>query len=71
MNLKESQDRIQTLMTKFVTEIEVAKAMGNTDINRKSEDALIPLLSEIYEHTLLRTVIHKFTQQSHRNAKIL
>ena len=56
MNLKESQDRIQTLMTKFVTEIEVAKAMDNTDINRKSEDALIPLLSEIYEHTELKNL---------------
>ena len=56
MNLKESQDRIQTLMTKFVTEIEVAKAMGNTDINRKSENVLIPLLSEIYGYKDLRNL---------------
>ena len=56
MNLKESQDRIQTLMSEFVREIESAGAMGKTDINRVSENVLIPLLSEIYGHTTLKNL---------------
>ena len=56
MNLKESQDRIQTLMTNFVTAIKVAGAMGRTDINHVSENVLIPLLSEIYGHTALKNL---------------
>ena len=51
MNLEKSKDRIKELMTRFVTEINVASAMGQTDINRESENVLIQLLSEIYGHT--------------------
>ena len=56
MNLKESQDRIQTLMTNFVTAIKVAGAMGRTDIKHVSENVLIPLLSEIYGHKDLKNL---------------
>ena len=56
MNLKKSQDRIRDLMTRFVTEINAASAMGQTDINHVSENVLIPLLSEIYGHTDLRNL---------------
>jgi len=56
MNLEKSKDRIKELMTRFVTEINVASAMGSTDINRTSENVLIPLLSEIYGHTELKNL---------------
>ena len=56
MNLEKSKDRIKELMTRFVTEINVASAMGQTDINRESENVLIQLLSEIYGHTELKNV---------------
>ena len=36
MNLEKSKDRIKELMTKFVTEINVANAMRQIDINRVS-----------------------------------
>ena len=56
MNLKKSQDRIKELMKKFITRIEVEGAMDSTDINRVSENVLIPLLSEIYGHKDLRNL---------------
>ena len=56
MNLKKSQDRISELMSKFVLEIQSARAMDRTDINRVSENVLIPLLSEIYGRTDLRNL---------------
>ena len=56
MNLKKYQDRIKELMTKFITRIEVEGAMDSTDINRVSENVLIPLLSEIYGHKDLRNL---------------
>ena len=56
MNLEKSKDRIKELMTRFVTEINVASAMGQTDINRESENVLIQLLSEIYGYTDLKNL---------------
>ena len=56
MNLEKSQYKIRELMTRFVTEIKVAGAMDKTDINRVSENVLVPLLSEIYEHTELKNL---------------
>ena len=56
MNLKKSQDRISELMSKFVLEIQSARAMDRTDINRVSENVLIPLFSETYEHTELKNL---------------
>ena len=56
MELKKSQDRINELMSRFVTENKGAGAMGRTDINRVSENVLIPLFSEIYGHKDLRNL---------------
>ena len=56
MNLEKSQYKIRELMTRFVTEIKVAGAMDKTDINRVSENVLVPLLSEIYGHTELKNL---------------
>ncbi len=56
MNLQESQDSIGKLMLKFVDEIRVATAMGKRDINCVSENVLIQLFSEIYEHTHLKNL---------------
>ena len=41
MNLEKHQNKIRELMTRFVTEIKVARAMDRTDINRVSENVLI------------------------------
>ena len=56
MILKKYQDRIKELMIRFVIEIKAAKAMDRIDINRVSENVLVPLLSEIYEHKDLRNL---------------
>ena len=56
MNLKKTQDRINELMSRFVVQIKGATAMSRTDINRISEDVLIPLFSEIYGHTELKNL---------------
>ena len=56
MNLKESRDRIKVLMRNFVTTIEIEGAMDGTDINRVSENVLVSLLSEIYEHKDLKNL---------------
>ena len=56
MNLEKSKNRIRDLMTRFVTEINAASAMGQTDINRESENVLSQLLSEIYGYTDLRNL---------------
>ena len=56
MNLQKSQDRINELMSRFVAQVKGAKAMRRTDINRVSEDVLIPLFAEVYGHTDLRNL---------------
>ena len=56
MNLKKSQDRINELMSIFVTQVRGATAMSKTDINSVSENVLIPLFSEIYGHSDLRNL---------------
>ena len=56
MNLKKTQDRINELMSRFVVQIKGATAMSRTDINHVSENVLIPLFSEIYEHTELKNL---------------
>lgn len=50
MRLQETQNRINTLMTQFVTRVKGFSAMGRTDINKISETVLIPLLTEIYDY---------------------
>ena len=56
MNLKKSQDRINELMSRFVAQIKGKTSINRTDINRISEDVLIQLFSEIYEHTDLKNL---------------
>lgn len=56
MELQEVQERIRKLMSRFVTDIKSAKAMGWTDINHVSENVLIPLFSKIYGHTDLKNL---------------
>ena len=56
MELKNILNRISELMSIFVTQIKSENAMGMTDINRVSEDVLIPLFSEIYGHKDLRNL---------------
>ncbi len=56
MNLKNNRDRINELMSRFVAQVEGSVKMGMLDINRVSEDVLIPLFSKIYGHTDLRNL---------------
>ena len=56
MNLKKSQDRIYELMSIFVAGIKSANAMNMRDINLVSENVLIPLFSEIYDHSDLKNM---------------
>ncbi len=56
MKLQKSQDRINELMSRFVAQVKGAKAMRRTDINRVSEDVLIPLFAEVYGHTDLKNL---------------
>jgi SMEK domain len=53
MNLQKAQDRINELMSIFVSQVKGATAMGRTDINRVSETLLIPLFSEIFGYKKL------------------
>lgn len=48
MKLLVVQERINELMSQFVTQVKGANAMGRTDINRISETVLIPILAEVY-----------------------
>ena len=48
MNLQPSINRIRTLFSRFITEVESNKALGLTDLNKLSENVLIPLFTEIY-----------------------
>lgn len=56
MELLRSQNRINTLMSRFVTQIKGATAMTRTDINKVAETLLIPLLSEVYGYTHLQNL---------------
>ena len=56
MNMQKSLARINELMSGFVTEVKGASAMNWTDINLIAENVLIPLFSEIYGHTELKSL---------------
>lgn len=56
MNLKKCRARINELMSRFVAQVKGAIEMDELDINRVSEDVLIPFLSAIYEHTNLENL---------------
>lgn len=62
MNLERSQKRIRDLMSLFVTRVESATAMGQTDLNKVAETILIPLLAEVYGYKNLKNL--NFTEGS-------
>ncbi|MEH2302151.1 MAG: SMEK domain-containing protein [Nostoc sp.] len=62
MHLEQTQQRIRNLMSFFVTEIKAATAMEKTDINKVSENVLIPLFAEIYGFENLKNL--NFTEGS-------
>lgn len=56
MSLLQSQHRINELMARFVAQIKGATAMGRTDLNKVSENILIPILSVVYGYTNLKNL---------------
>ena len=56
MNLRESINRIEYLMSVFVTQVKGANAAGRTDINRNAETVLIPLFAEVYGYKNLKNL---------------
>ena len=56
MNRQNTLNRINELMARFVSEIKGASAMNLLDINKLSEDVLIPLFTEIYDHEELKNL---------------
>lgn len=62
MRLLNTQNRINQLLTVFVTQVKGAAAFGRTDINHVSENVLVPLLAEVYDIPNLRNL--NFTEES-------
>lgn len=62
MELLTAQNRINQLLTGFVTEVKGSAAFGRTDINIVSENVLVPLLAEVYSLPNLRNL--NFTERS-------
>ncbi|NEQ23354.1 MAG: SMEK domain-containing protein, partial [Microcoleus sp. SIO2G3] len=62
MNLEQTLQRIRYLMSLFVTEVKTATAMQQTDINKVSENVLIPILAEVYGYKNLKNL--NFTEGS-------
>lgn len=56
MNLLQWQIRIQELMSRFVVQVKSATAMQQTDINKVSENVLIPIFSEVYGYQHLKNL---------------
>ncbi|MEA5594244.1 SMEK domain-containing protein [Rivularia sp. UHCC 0363] len=56
MNLEKTLQRIRYLMSLFVTEIKAATAMQQTDINKVSENVVIPLFAQIYGYKNLKNL---------------
>lgn len=56
MNKLVSLNRIRTLLSRFVAEVELSGAMYLNDINSVSEDILIQLFSEIFGHSDLKNL---------------
>ncbi|WP_190799583.1 SMEK domain-containing protein [Leptolyngbya sp. FACHB-541] len=52
MRLTEARDRIEELLAKFVTSIDIGSRSGRTDLNKDAETILIPLLNEVYGWSL-------------------
>ncbi len=51
-----SLNRINELMSRFVTQVKGAGSMSRTDINKDAETILIPLFKEIYGYTDLSNI---------------
>lgn len=62
MNLNEIQERINKLLSFFVTEVKGATAMGRADINHVSEVVLVPLLSKVFDYPNLANL--NYTEQA-------
>ena len=58
MNLERSQTRIRELMSIFVAQVKAAAAMNQTDINKLSENVLLPLFKEIFGYVNLKNLNH-------------
>lgn len=56
MNLLNTQNRINELLTQFVTQVKGFTAMGRTDINHVAETMLIPLFAEVYGYQDLKNL---------------
>lgn len=56
MKLLDYQNKINDLMTAFVTQIKGATAMGRTDIKLVSENVLIPAFKEVYGYQNLKNL---------------
>lgn len=56
MNLLKSQNRINELLARFVTQVKGSGSMGLTDLKKVSETILIPLLSEIFDYKNLENI---------------
>ena len=56
MNLRESLNRIESLMSFFATQVKAANSAGRTDINKNAETVLIPLLTEVYGYKNLKNL---------------
>ena len=52
MKLLHAQNRINELMSRFVSQIEMEAAMSRTGLNKAAETILIPLLNEVYGWSL-------------------
>lgn len=50
------QNRINELMSFFVTQVNGSTSMGRTDINKVAETVLIPLFTEVYGYTNLKNL---------------
>jgi hypothetical protein len=58
MNLERSQTRIRELMSIFVAQVKAGAAMNRTDINKLSENVLIPLFKEVFGYVNLKNLNH-------------
>ena len=56
MNSLEPVNRIEYLMSIFVTQVRNANAAGRTDINKNAETVLIPLFAEVYDYKNIKNV---------------
>lgn len=56
MKLLQIQNRINELMSLFITQVKGASSMGRTDINHVSETILIPLFREVYGYRNLKNL---------------